>query len=142
MFISKYMYLFLSLPLPSSLFPPPPSGSVDVYSVDDNTGSWTLSHSLKFTKQQFPGMHLKLVFWQIHCTCVSRFFFRQDQSSYFNLSLSLSLSEASLLLGPVQCLEWSYSDASVIAVSWKSGGLSLWSVFGSLLLCSLGDQPG
>lgn len=50
--------------------------------------------------------------------------------------------EASFLLGPVRCLEWSYGDASVIAVSWKSGGLSLWSVFGSLLLCSLGDQPG
>ncbi len=39
-------------------------------------------------------------------------------------------------------MEWSYEDAMVIAVSWKNGGLSLWSVFGTLLLCSLGDQPG
>ena len=50
--------------------------------------------------------------------------------------------ETGVQLGAVQCLEWSHSDGMVIAVSWKNGGLSLWSVFGSLLLCSLGDQPG
>ena len=101
-------YLLICVIFSHSLSPSFPlslsSGSVDIYSVDDGTGVWTFSHSLKFTKHQFP--------------------------------------EANLFLGPVQCLEWSYADASVIAVSWKSGGLSLWSVFGSLLLCSLGDQPG
>ena len=30
----------------------------------------------------------------------------------------------------------------VIVVAWTNGGLSLWTVFGSLLMCSLGDQPG
>ena len=39
-------------------------------------------------------------------------------------------------------MEWSVGDGMVIAVAWSNGGLSLWTVFGSLLLCSLGDQPG
>ena len=51
-------------------------------------------------------------------------------------------AETGMQLGEVQSMEWSVPDAMVIAVSWKNGGLSLWSVFGSLLLCSLGDQPG
>jgi hypothetical protein len=50
--------------------------------------------------------------------------------------------ETSVLLGRVQSMQWSHDDQTVLAVSWQHGGLSLWSVFGSLLLCSLGDQPG
>jgi hypothetical protein len=45
-------------------------------------------------------------------------------------------------LGPVQCLQWSQLDYCVLAVAWTNGGLSMWSVFGSLLFHSLGNQPG
>ncbi len=31
------------------------SGAVDVFSVDDTTGVWSLSHTLQFTRRQFPG---------------------------------------------------------------------------------------
>ena len=45
-------------------------------------------------------------------------------------------------LGAVQCLVWSPVDYSVLVVVWRNGGLSMWSVFGSLLFHSLGNQPG
>ena len=51
-------------------------------------------------------------------------------------------ADTGMQLGEVSCVEWSVPDGMCVAVSWKNGGLSLWSVFGSLLLCSLGDQPG
>ena len=56
--------------------------------------------------------------------------------------MCVTLTEMGVQLGAVECLDWSHSDGMVIAVSWQNGGLSLWTVFGSLLLCSLGDQPG
>ena len=59
------------------------------------------------------------------------------------VSVFISMAtETGVQLGGVQSMEWSHGDQMVIAVSWVNGGLSLWSVFGSLLLCSLGDQPG
>ena len=58
------------------------------------------------------------------------------------LTLFSLTTETGVQLGAVRCMQWSHDDGMVIAVSWENGGLSLWSVFGSLLLCSLGDQPG
>ena len=58
------------------------------------------------------------------------------------LTLFSLITETGVQLGAVRCMQWSHDDGMVIAVSWENGGLSLWSVFGSLLLCSLGDQPG
>ena len=71
-------------------------------------------------------------------------------TSSLSLSLSLSLSfplpyftdSDQYQLGAVQSLEWSPIDYSVLAVAWTNGGLSMWSVFGSLLFHSLGNQPG
>ncbi len=45
-------------------------------------------------------------------------------------------------LGSVVCVEWSVGDGMAVGVAWSNGGISLWTVFGSLLLCSHGDQPG
>ena len=56
--------------------------------------------------------------------------------------MSSCLAETCVQLGRVQSMQWSHDDQTVLALSWQNGGLSLWSVFGSLLLCSLGDQPG
>ena len=34
------------------------SGVVDVFGVDDSTGMWLLSHTLQFTRRQFPGKQI------------------------------------------------------------------------------------
>ncbi|XP_014243624.1 guanine nucleotide exchange factor subunit Rich [Cimex lectularius] len=44
-------------------------------------------------------------------------------------------------IGPVHCMRWS-PDACALAVAWSSGGISLWSTFGSLLMCTLSWDYG
>ncbi|KAK9532413.1 hypothetical protein VZT92_009795 [Zoarces viviparus] len=41
--------------------------------------------------------------------------------------------------GPVKLICWS-PDYSVVMVTWECGGLSLWSVFGAHLICTLGED--
>ncbi|XP_062268307.1 guanine nucleotide exchange factor subunit RIC1 [Platichthys flesus] len=41
--------------------------------------------------------------------------------------------------GPVKLICWS-PDYSVVMVTWECGGLSLWSVFGAQLICTLGED--
>uniref|UniRef100_A0A672LAQ6 Protein RIC1 homolog n=1 Tax=Sinocyclocheilus grahami TaxID=75366 RepID=A0A672LAQ6_SINGR len=41
--------------------------------------------------------------------------------------------------GPVKMIRWS-PDCSVVMVTWDCGGLSLWSVFGAHLICTLGED--
>ncbi|XP_062868296.1 guanine nucleotide exchange factor subunit RIC1 [Trichomycterus rosablanca] len=41
--------------------------------------------------------------------------------------------------GPVKMIRWS-PDCSVVMVTWLCGGLSLWSVFGAHLVCTLGED--
>ncbi|XP_023687655.1 guanine nucleotide exchange factor subunit RIC1 isoform X1 [Paramormyrops kingsleyae] len=41
--------------------------------------------------------------------------------------------------GPVKLIRWS-PDYSVVMVTWECGGLSLWSVFGAHLICTLGED--
>ncbi|XP_071838357.1 guanine nucleotide exchange factor subunit RIC1-like isoform X2 [Apostichopus japonicus] len=41
--------------------------------------------------------------------------------------------------GPVTGLRWT-PDSSALVLSWQNGGFSLWSVFGALLLCTLGSD--
>ena len=46
--------------------------------------------------------------------------------------------------GGIQCLSWT-PDGCAIAVAWSwacHGGLAVWSVFGSLLMCTLGGDYG
>ena len=46
--------------------------------------------------------------------------------------------------GGIQCLSWT-PDGCAIAVAWSwacLGGLAVWSVFGSLLMCTLGGDYG
>ena len=62
--------------------------------------------------------------------------------TYVSVLANALHADTGVQLGAVQSIEWSFGDQIVVAVSWKNGGLSIWSVFGSLLLCSLGDQPG
>ncbi|NXP08593.1 RIC1 protein, partial [Thinocorus orbignyianus] len=41
--------------------------------------------------------------------------------------------------GPVRLIRWS-PDSCVVMVTWECGGLSLWSVFGAQLICTLGGD--
>ncbi|OXB62778.1 hypothetical protein ASZ78_017074 [Callipepla squamata] len=41
--------------------------------------------------------------------------------------------------GPVKIIRWS-PDSCVVMVTWECGGLSLWSVFGAQLICTLGGD--
>ncbi|KAF7696778.1 guanine nucleotide exchange factor subunit RIC1 [Silurus meridionalis] len=41
--------------------------------------------------------------------------------------------------GPVKLIHWS-PDCSVVMVTWACGGLSMWSVFGAHLVCTLGED--
>ncbi|XP_072019324.1 guanine nucleotide exchange factor subunit RIC1-like [Amphiura filiformis] len=43
--------------------------------------------------------------------------------------------------GPVTCLRWT-PDGCALALGWHNGGLSMWSVFGALLMCTLGGDFG
>jgi hypothetical protein len=43
--------------------------------------------------------------------------------------------------GHVQGIRWT-PDGCAMAVSWEQGGLSLWSTFGALLMCTLGWDYG
>ncbi|KAH3695914.1 hypothetical protein DPMN_083372 [Dreissena polymorpha] len=42
-------------------------------------------------------------------------------------------------VGPVACLKWT-PDGTALAMVWQQGGFSLWSVFGSLLICTVGGD--
>ncbi|XP_075216315.1 guanine nucleotide exchange factor subunit Rich [Lycorma delicatula] len=44
-------------------------------------------------------------------------------------------------VGPVTCLRWT-PDGCAVAMAWANGGFSLWSTFGSLLVCSLSWDYG
>lgn len=48
-----------------------------------------------------------------------------------------SYPEVEQYLGPVTALQWT-PDSAVLATAWANGGFALWTVFGSLLTCSLG----
>ncbi|XP_068620754.1 guanine nucleotide exchange factor subunit Rich [Battus philenor] len=43
--------------------------------------------------------------------------------------------------GPVKCIRWT-ADGRAVAVSWERGGVSVWSTFGALLMCSLAWDYG
>ncbi|KAL4236739.1 WD40 repeat protein [Mactra antiquata] len=42
-------------------------------------------------------------------------------------------------VGAVTCMRWT-PDGTALAMAWKKGGFALWSVFGSLLVCTVGGD--
>ena len=48
-------------------------------------------------------------------------------------------TDASNVCGSVSHIRWTPDGCALIMV-WEHGGFSLWSVFGSLLLCSAGSE--
>lgn len=42
-------------------------------------------------------------------------------------------------VGSVSCLKWT-PDGTALAMAWRKGGFALWSVFGSLLVCTVGGD--
>lgn len=47
--------------------------------------------------------------------------------------------DAGGIVGAVSCMKWT-PDGTAIAICWEQGGFSLWSVFGALLVCTLGGD--
>lgn len=60
------------------------------------------------------------------------------QSFIFNSSHNF-LTDIWNKTGAVKLVRWS-PDNSVVIVTWEYGGLSLWSVFGAQLICTLGGD--
>ena len=54
---------------------------------------------------------------------------------------SKDFPDACSMCGPVRQLKWT-PDGSALALAWTNGGFSLWSVYGALLLHSMGIQGG
>jgi hypothetical protein len=48
-------------------------------------------------------------------------------------------SVLSKTVGAVTCMRWT-PDGTALAMAWKKGGFALWSVFGSLLACTVGGD--
>ncbi|CAC5367235.1 RIC1 [Mytilus coruscus] len=58
----------------------------------------------------------------------------------YNLAVSSKdYPDAAQTAGSVHCMKWT-PDGTALALCWKNGGYSLWSVFGSLLVCSLAGE--
>lgn len=55
------------------------------------------------------------------------------------ISVNSPFSDIYNKTGPVKLVCWS-PDYSVVMVTWECGGLSLWSVFGAHLICTLGED--
>lgn len=53
----------------------------------------------------------------------------------------MRLLDASQVCGAVSQMKWT-PDGTALALSWERGGFSVWSVFGSLLLLSIGIDTG
>lgn len=62
-----------------------------------------------------------------------------NDKSVFFFSLLSSRPDIYNKTGPVKLICWS-PDYSVAMVTWECGGLSLWSVFGAHLICTLGED--
>ncbi|KAL3868474.1 hypothetical protein ACJMK2_041275 [Sinanodonta woodiana] len=52
---------------------------------------------------------------------------------------SKDYADISRAAGSVRCMKWT-PDGTALAMFWEKGGFSLWSVFGSLLVCTLGGD--
>ncbi|KAK6182215.1 hypothetical protein SNE40_009946 [Patella caerulea] len=52
---------------------------------------------------------------------------------------SKEFPDVSNVAGPVSCMKWT-PDGTALALTWQNGGFSLWSVFGALLVCTLGGD--
>ncbi|KAL5016054.1 hypothetical protein ScPMuIL_005643 [Solemya velum] len=55
------------------------------------------------------------------------------------VSHRLKISNAAHAPGSVRCMKYT-PDRTALAMCWERGGFSLWSVFGSLLICTLGGD--
>lgn len=63
----------------------------------------------------------------------------QRRMNYFVFSAFFFYPDMYNKTGPVKLICWS-PDYSVAMVTWECGGLSLWSVFGAHLICTLGED--
>lgn len=135
--------------------------------IDTTTGSMQLSHKLELTPKHYPGInhilpptlslricHLGLRiaprvrrFALMFSPNVLMIFFKKkskkspSRQECMNLKQTFMPSRLDIYnkTGAVKVICWS-PDCSVAMVTWECGGLSLWSVFGAHLICTLGED--
>lgn len=125
--------------------------------LNDGRSAFLTAYSLKFDPNQMQGI------WAPNiddgtCSCVNHKFrlitFGRKNSQCVVYSVDettggLSISHRLVIpgqvypgpIGAVHCMRWS-PDACALAVAWSTGGISLWSTFGALLMCSLSWDYG
>ncbi|XP_014777792.1 guanine nucleotide exchange factor subunit RIC1 isoform X1 [Octopus bimaculoides] len=59
--------------------------------------------------------------------------------SHYLKVLNKDYPDAGEMIGAVSCMKWT-PDETALAMCWQHGGFSLWSVFGALLVCTLGGD--
>ena len=100
-----------------------------------------LEHGTSLTLYSYQNSILQVAQTQTslnkHSFCISII-----QCTVYYTEVSSSVDSDHHQLGPVQCIQWVPQSHSVLTVAWRNGGVSLWTVFGSLLYHSLGNQPG
>ena len=100
-----------------------------------------LEHGTSLTLYSYQNSILQVAQTQTslnkHSFCISII-----QCTVYYTEVSSSVDSDHHQLGPVQCIQWVPHSHSVLTVAWRNGGVSLWTVFGSLLYHSLGNQPG
>ncbi|KAI5636109.1 guanine nucleotide exchange factor subunit Rich [Phthorimaea operculella] len=122
--------------------------------IDEVTGGLELSHTMVLSSKDFPGdpgpvkcmrfvlhIHIKTA---SHNTAAQDIYITIDEvTGGLELSHTMVLSSKDFPgdPGPVKCMRWT-SDGRAVAVSWERGGVSVWSTFGALLMCSLAWDYG
>lgn len=56
-----------------------------------------------------------------------------------NRDMYCTFTDMKSTVGAVTCMRWT-PDGTALAMAWKKGGFALWSVFGSLLACTVGGD--
>ncbi|XP_026678663.1 RAB6A-GEF complex partner protein 1, partial [Diaphorina citri] len=139
------------------------NGQTSVYVIDEHTGGLHISHSLIVSDKVYTAPQQTQGLWAPHlddaqCSALNHKYrliaFGQSngQTSVYvidehtgglHLSHSLIVSDKVYTgeLGSVSCMRYT-PDGRALALAWSRGGFSLWSTFGSLLMCSLAWDYG
>ncbi|KAK9497227.1 hypothetical protein O3M35_004585 [Rhynocoris fuscipes] len=124
---------------------------------NDGRAAFLTAYTLKFDPNQMQGIWAPNID-DATCACVNHKFrlitfgrknsdcvvYSVDEMTgglVLNHTLSIPSQVYTGQVGHVHCLRWS-PDSCALAVAWSQGGISLWSTFGSLLMCSLSWDYG
>lgn len=125
--------------------------------LNDGRAAFLTAPSLKFDPNQVQGIWAPTIEDATCCSVNHKFRLiafgqKNSQASVYTIEESVGGLELSHKLvlspkdfpglpGPVNDMKWT-PDGCAIALSWANGGISVWSTFGAMLMCSLGWDYG